>query len=159
MRQNMRGKKSDSVFVSSFISESVQQGCDTPELIAKRAKSMINQIDEQIKRLEEQKIVRSKLLDVINVFEKTDNKDKLEEAKILSFYKLSHPEVCKDICFSLKESKSLPALSWASFGDNAAEHNFCVKQLLEFKVLAKVGDALLRGEKFEEYLKFLTKDN
>jgi hypothetical protein len=155
----MRGKKSDSEFISEFITQCVTTGIDTPELIVNYAKNIICGIDEEIKRIEQKKIYRSKVLDVINTFEKTENKNKLEEAKLLSFYKLSHPEICKDICFSLKEAKSLPALSWASFGDNAAEHNFCVKQLLEFKVLAKIGDALLRGDKFEEYLKFLTKDN
>jgi hypothetical protein len=153
----MRGKKADSEFLSNFISQSVQQGCDTQESIAKRAKNMIKEIDEQIKRIEEQKIIRSKLLDVINTFDVSNKSNKLEEAKILSFFKIQNPHICKFICHRLKVSglvlKELNKTEWSEL-----DLIYCIKQLIEFKVITKVGDSLLRGEKFEEYLKFVLKD-
>jgi hypothetical protein len=31
---------------------------------------------------------------------------------------------------------------------------YCIKQLIEYKVISKSGDYLLRGERFDGYLKF-----
>lgn len=153
----MRGKKADSEFQSNFITESVQHGCDTPELISKRAKDMINEIDQKIKHVEEQKIIRSKLLDVISAFDIPIKSNKLEEAKILSYFKIQNPHICKFICNKLKTCgltlKELNKTEWSEL-----DLIFCIKQLIEFKVLTKVGDSLLRGENFEEYLKFVLKD-
>lgn len=150
----MRGKKTDPIFVSQFIQESVQAGLETPEEIIERAKKIVEEIDEEIKAIETKKIKRSKLMDVIASFERPV-KDKTEDAKILEFFKLRDPQRCKEICDSLKEHLSLPALSWASFDSDAASYNYCIKQLLEVKIIMRVSDKLMRGERFDEYMKFV----
>lgn len=153
----MRGKKTDPAFIAEFISEAVQHGMETTDEIVQDAKKKIAQIDQEIVAMEAKKILRSKLLDVIASFEKTTT-NKLEESKILSFFKIQYPQTCKNICELLKESKSLPALSWASFGTDAAEHNYCIKQMIEAKIIARTGDLLIRGERFDEYIKFVLRE-
>lgn len=154
---SMKGKKTDPIFVASFIAESVLSGAETPEQIVARAKRMVIEIDEQIKAVEESKKKRTKLLDVIASFEK-GKKDRAEDAKLLPFFELKYPEKCKDLCDTMKEVNFLPVLSWASFGDKAAEHNFCIKQLLEFEIIMKVGDQWSQGKRFDEYMNFVLQE-
>lgn len=154
----MRGKKTDSQFLSDFISASVESGIDNPEGIVSRAKSLITEIDEQIRNIEKQKLVRSKLLDVISAFEKPSKTSKHEEVKILSFFKIQNTHICKFVCDHLKLGvvtiEGLTNLEYV-----ASDVLFCVKQLIEHKVLSKSGNHLLRGEMFDEYLKFVLRDN
>lgn len=157
----MRGKKSDPEFVSKFIQESVQAGCETPEQIVNRAKTQIEQIDAEIRSIEAKKATRSKLLDVIIGFEKPV-KDKSEDAKLLPFFEFKYPEQCKNICWCLKhEADTLPVNSWAAspMGPDATEHNFSVKQMLEAKVIDRVSDVIIRGERFDEYWKFVLRED
>jgi len=153
----MRGKKADPEFLSEFISQCVSTGADTPDLIVKYAKNIIIGIDEEIKRVEQKKVYRSKVLDVISSFEKPVKDSKIEEAKILSYFKIQNPHICKFICHKLKTCglalKELNKTEWSEL-----DLIFCIKQLIEFKVIIKVGDSLLRGEKFDEYMKFVLKD-
>jgi hypothetical protein len=149
----MRGKKSDPEFISQFIQESVQEGLDTPDQIVQRAKQMIQHIDEEIRSIETKKVTRSKLLDVVNSFEKA-TKDKAEEAKLLPFYKLEYPDVCKTIC---KIVRIKPLSIDQKMDPNS---RFAIKQLLECQVLARdvVRDELVQGEHFDEYLKFILRE-
>lgn len=152
----MRGKKSDSAFIAEFITESVQKGMETPDQIVQRAKDEINQIDEEIKAIETKKLRRSKLLDVILNFEK-QAKDKSEEARLLPFFTLEYVEDCKYICMLLK-IQPLPAHPMM-FG-SGLEHQkvYAVKQLLERKIITRDGDRLVRGERFDEYMKFVLRE-
>lgn len=149
----MRGKKTDPVFISQFIQESVQDGVTTTDEIIKRAKSRIEQIDAEIKSIEGMKIIRSKLLDVISSFEKTVTKDKAEEAKLLPFFNLQYPEKCKEICDKLRHGAESLSLKI----ENATEV-FCFKQLLEHKILAKKDYSLIPGERFNEYMTFVLRE-
>lgn len=152
----MRGKKIDTQFVSDFITNCVQNGYDTPDTIVAQANKRITEIDDAIKKIELQKIERSKLLDVVNSFEKPHT-SKLSEAKILSFFNLQYPDICKYICKELQ------------FGPITIEHIsvnhvhtnviFCVKQLIEQKIISKSGNYLLRGNQFDAYLKFVLKES
>jgi hypothetical protein len=153
----MKGKKTDPIFVASFIAESVLSGAETPEQIVVRAKQMIIEIDDRIKAVEASKKIRTKLLDVIASFEAV-KKDRAEDAKLLPFFELKYPQRCKELCDLIKEMNSLPVLSWAAFGDKAAEHNFCIKQLIEFDIFVKIGDQLSQGERFDEYMKFILQE-
>lgn len=147
----MKGKKNDPVFVAQFIRESVQNGIDTPEKIVNLAKHKIASIDEEIKSIEAKKIIRSKLLDVVNAFEKT-TKNKSDDAKILTFFDLQYPEKCKEICESLiSDVGEIPIESLS----DVATIRFCKKQLLEQKILSRTVDKLVRGERFDEYIKFV----
>lgn len=153
----MRGKKSDPEFISQFIQESVREGCETPEQIVKRAKSRIEQIDEEIRAMEAKKIVRSKLLDVINSFEKPV-RDKTEEAKLLPFFKFEYPNTCKFLCGIVKDSPldvNKLSLQPLGSGDSDPQMRFSIKQLLECKVFARVDNQIVCGELFDEYMKLL----
>lgn len=147
----MKGKKTDPAFVSSFIQECVQSGFETPEQITKYAKHLINQIDEDIKAIERKKIKRSKLLDVVASFEQP-KKDKSEDAKYLSFFELKYPEACHHLCDLLGK---LPSISTNLSGEVPPDVRFSIKQMLESKIIERLGDQLVRGERFDEYVNFL----
>lgn len=155
----MRGKKVDSEFVSDFISECVQQGIDTPEGIVNVAQNNIIKIDEEIRRIEYQKIRRSKLLDVVAAFEKPNKTHKPEEIKALSFFKIQNQHICKFICDSLKNNVIDITEITSSSKYTLPDVLYCVKQLIEYKVISKSGTHLLRGEQFDEYLKFVLKES
>jgi hypothetical protein len=149
----MRGKKVDSEFLSGFISKCVGQNKVAQEDIVKAARQEIAAIDAQIIEVEKLKVTRSKLLDVVNTFEKPHASHK-EEAKILSFFRMQHPKICKYICDLLrKETIRVDHLHSLEF--SVADIVFCVKQLQEYKVIARMGDYLIRGDKFDEYAKFV----
>lgn len=144
----MKGKKSDRIFIADFIQESVQIGASTTDEIVNRAKKKIEIIDKEIIAIEEKKITRSKLLDVIANFEKKVIKN-ANDIKILSFYSLQYPDRCKEICIMLNkglEINNLPDISIT---------NFCNKQLIDNKILKKENGKLTCGEKFNEYIMFL----
>lgn len=143
----MRGKKAYPEFVSAFISQCVGRGAVTPEEIVREAKAELQSIDDQIKAVEILKTKRSKLLDVIATFDQPEIKT--EEAKLLSFFNLQYPNVCRTICQMLKD-KDHPLV----FMD-PSEVKVCSKQLLETKVIAKVGSQIIKGERFDEYMKFV----
>ncbi len=149
----MRGKKTDPVFISQFIQESVRDGVTTTDEIIKRAKTRIEQIDAEIKSIEGLKIMRSKLLDVISSFEKPVSKDKTEEAKLLPFFNLQYPEKCKEICDVLRNGAESISLKIEN-----ATTVFCFKQLLEHKILARKDYSLIPGERFNEYITFVLRE-
>jgi hypothetical protein len=157
----MRGKKTDTEFISSFISQSVEEGLFTTDDFIAKAKSMISSIDEEIKRVEKQKIIRSKLLDVISNFDQPDKSKRQEEAKILSFYQIEHPQICKIICKMLQTSALTfeQLMQNTELSNNSANVIFCLKQLAEHKVISKAGKHFLRSDKFESYLTFVFQEN
>ena len=147
----MRGKKSDPEFVAKFIQECVQNGFETTEEITKFAKHLINQIDEDIKEIENKKVKRSKLLDVISSFEET-KRDKSRDAKLLPFFELKYPEACHYLCGLLKE---LSSISTHSSGEVLPDVRFSIKQMLEAKIIEREDDQIMPGERFDEYMTFV----
>ena len=160
MEKRMRGKKTDPAFIAQFIAESVQKGMETTDQIVKHAKDLINQIDEEIKAIESKKIMRSKLLDVIETFEKRA-KDTAKEAELLPFFDLQYPDVCKEICDVLKGlGKEVPINDLdAPYLADSGTIRFCYKQLLERKILSRDKDKLKRGERFDEYMTFVLRED
>lgn len=150
----MRGRKTDPQFLSDFISKSVALGIDNTDDIAARAKKMITEIDDQIKLMEKQKLIRSKLMDVISAFEKTSKNNKQEDAKLLTFFKIHNTHICKFICDHLKNKVSVVE-DLIDLKYPAEDIIFSIKQLIESKVLSKSGNHLLRGDMFDEYMKFV----
>lgn len=151
----MKGKKVDSEFVTKYIQECVDMGILTPEEIVKEAQKDIENIDELIKRAEKMKLERSKLLDVVSTFG-TNKTTKLEEIRALSFFKLQYPEICQHICSVLKQYPATVENFSAKYP--LMDVVFCVKQLIEAKVIAKSGTHILRGDCFDEYLKFVLRE-
>lgn len=152
----MRGRKTDSDFISQFISDSVLSGHDTPEKIVELARKQIQAIDEEIKRVEQKKIERAKILDVIATLDRNTKATKSEEARLLTFFKIQHPNICKFICDNMKNG----VVAIESLGSKYPNQDlmFCIKQLLEHKIVSKSGSHLLRGESFEDYLKFVLRE-
>lgn len=152
----MRGKKFDPQFLTDFIGSCVGKGLITPEEMGSAARQEIEMIDNQIKKVEDLKSRRSKLLDVIDNF-RAPGKSNKEEARILTFFQIKNPHICKCICDLVK----LQPQTREHFDDSKySQHdiNFCIKQLLEHRVIAKVGNFFLRGEQFAEYSKFVLQE-
>lgn len=153
MELRMKGKKTDPIFISQFIQESVREGIETPEQIVQRAKKMIEQIDEEIKSIDAKKLTRSKLLDVISSFEKK-TVDRTQEAQLLPFFKLEYPKECKEICDAI-------VTYWMIEDNDDATpiHKFCFKQLVDQKVIDRVGkNRFHRGDRFDEYMTFVLQE-
>lgn len=154
----MRGKKTDNEFLSSFITQCVKKNINSSEQIAEAARQKVLEIDQKIKEVELLKVTRSKLLDVIATFDKPTKSDKNEEAKILSFFKIQNPLVCKFLCESIKNS----TIKLGAFKESKHPQEdilFCIKQLIEHKVIHKTGDHLLRGDMYQEYMKFVLQES
>lgn len=152
----MRGKKVDSDFLSDFISSCVKRGMETPLEIAAHARSLIQDIDEEIKRVEKRKITRSKLLDVVSTFDKPIKTSNVEEVRALSFFKIQNSVVCKRICDILKKGPA--TIDVLTNGSSVEDTMFCIKQLIEHKVIHKSSNFFLRGDMFDDYLKFVLRD-
>jgi hypothetical protein len=153
----MKGKKVDTEFLSLFIEKCVQQEYLTPEEIVIQAQQEIEQINIKIIESEHLRVRRSKLLDVISTFQRPIKISKIEEAKLIPFFQFQHPDICKFICDLLKFSPcTKEQLSHKQY--LPYDLNFCIKQLLEHKVITKIGDSFLRGDAFEEYLKFVLRE-
>lgn len=152
----MRGKKKDSEFLSNFITECVQKEKNSPDDIVIEAKRQVAIIDQQIKEVEKLKIVRSKLLDVIDTFDLPEKLNQSDEIRLLSFFKIHHPTISKYICDTLQiRNFDINSLYSTDKGFAMTDVAFCIKQLLELKVVSKVGQCILRGERFDEYSKFV----
>lgn len=149
----MRGKKADPEFLSNFINKCISVNKTSQEDIVQAAQHQINDIDAKIIEVEKLKIIRSKLLDVVSAFKQEAPSHK-EEAQILSFFNIQHPKICKYICdFLKKETLKVNSLNDSEF--SKSDIVFCIKQLQEHKVIAKTGDYLIRGNKFDDYMKFV----
>ena len=151
----MKGKKADPVFMAEFIGKCIGFGLDTPDKIVTHAKEIIANIDDEIKRIEQEKIYRSKLLSVIENFEKP-NRIKTEEEKLLDFFKLEDPKTCKFICDMVKVK---PLTKAQMHNDSESNIFFCIKQLITYKILSRLNeDSVTRGERFEEYMTFVLRE-
>lgn len=70
----MRGKKTNSEFISSFIEKSIADGYDSIDGILNKVNLDIKLIDQKIKEVEELKKIRCGLIDVKEFITKTKNK-------------------------------------------------------------------------------------
>lgn len=152
----MRGKKSDVEFVSSFIAECANQNLCSPWQIAEEAERKIRDIDQQIKEIELKKVLRSKLLDVTNLFK--NKKIKPDESKVLPLFEIKNHHICKHICNLIKDKPSEVHSIISGLKYDSKDVLFCIKQLMEYKVISKTGDYFLRGNKFDEYSSVVLKE-
>lgn len=152
----MRGKKIDNEFLGEFIQECVQSGIDSPEEMVRKAKQQILDIDNAIREIEIKKVRRSKLLDVIASFDKETKTNKNEEAKLLPFFKLSHPNICKKISdYLVKIPVNVKVLT---NNERELDVMFSIKQMIECKIISKVGEHIVRGEMYESYRTFVLQE-
>lgn len=147
----MRGKKIDNEFLSEFITICAEAEKCMPEEIMLEAQKEIELIDSKILEVEILKVRRSKLLDVITTFS-SKPKSNVEEVKVLHYFNIENQHICKFICDSLTTT-GLKIDSIKSTVYTPSDVLYCVKQLLEHKIIYRTGDCILRGNKFDEYYK------
>lgn len=152
----MRGKRIDSEFLSNFITECISIDKNSPEEIVAEAKLKISNIDNQIKEVEELRSIRSKLLSVIETFDKT-KPNKTEEIKILAFFKIHNQKLCHFICHQIK-NKNIIINDLCKNIYSKQDILFGIKQLLEQNIIVKSDNFLLKGSMFDSYMKFVLKD-
>jgi len=150
----MKGKKADPQFIAEFISKCVSLGYETATDIVSHAKNMIKEIDEQIKEIDVKRITRSKLLDVVDAFDK-QQKDKSEDEKVLPFYKLDNKTICKYVCDRVRK---YPAQFHRKELD--PDTKFAIKQLIECKILDRdINGDITKGLKYDDYIQFINEDS
>jgi hypothetical protein len=147
----MKGKKIDNEFVSQYISKCISNKILSSEKMIAHASDRIDEIDQKIKEVEIMKIERSKLLDIISSFKKSEKKSLSKEIETLSLYRISNHDICRSICECIlrNESVNLTML----FGTTYAAYDIivCIKQLLEHKVISKHDNLFVKGSSFDEY--------
>ena len=153
----MRGRKVDSEFLSEFITECINNNKNSTDDIIKEAKSRIVFIDDKIKEVQKLRLIRGKLLDVVLSFEKSDKSNKTNESKYLNFFKVENPHIGKFICDSIKDT-SIEIESLYGNDYSIKDIFFSIKQLLECKVIAKDENCLFRGELFQDYIKYILRE-
>jgi hypothetical protein len=153
----MRGKKVDTDFLSSFIMECVKLNKQSPDDFVSEARNRINEIDAKIKEVEQLKANRTKLLDVIEHFSTPVILDKTEDTKDLFWYSIPNQVVCKFITDAVKSGPiKISSLHNQTYTEQ--EVNFCIKNLLVYKVLARLEHLLIRGSKYQEYVNAVFKE-
>lgn len=145
----MKGKKADSNFVSSFIEDCIGRSIYLTDDILGSAKDKILEIDYKIKEVEELKKLRSKLLDVVEALsEKNKN---VINPNILNLFKVKDKNLSKTICELVKlQPASEEAIK--NIGSTTEDINFCIKQLIDLRVLNKNGKFISKGDMFSVYL-------
>jgi seryl-tRNA synthetase len=156
----MKGKKSDPEYVSNFITQCIQSNKNNPDEIVKEALSRIEAIDEKIKEVDKLKAERCKLQDIIHSFQKIKKPNKVEDNKILSFFKIENIALSHSICNSLKE-KSLEINPFLKSIDQTKLQDvlYCIQQLQEHKVISRSGNVLIRGTRYHDYIKFVLQED
>ena len=142
----MKGKKSNPQFISEFISKCIINGINTPSNILNAAQLEIENINIKIKEVENLKITRSNLLDVVERFNESSIKN--NESEVLPMFTISNI-ISKKICNLLKSSDiQFPIL----INENNFDVNFCIKQLLEQKIINRIDDKLCKGDRYNLYM-------
>jgi len=154
----MKGKKLNTEFVANFIAECASQGLETPNQIVDLAKQQINQIDEEIKSITVKKQLRSQLLDVITIMDQNIKSQNLksQDAKILSLASLNCPDICQEICLLINQHNTLNIDNAIYLLSDKLTVNYCIKQLLEHKILDKQLMTLKKGIRYKEYMNYIS---
>jgi hypothetical protein len=154
----MRGKKIDAEFVSNFIINCALSGKSSSTEIIASAKAHIEDIDRKIKAVEELKITRSKLLDVILSFDKVEKaKPSNLDKQVISFYDIKDLHIGKYICDLIKNKDKIKVSNIQGFKDT--DVNWCIKQLILHKIICKKQDFLSKDDEFDNFMYFVMKES
>lgn len=134
----MRGKSIDVDFISGFVQECVANGKQTPKEIASEARIKIDRIDDQIRQVENLKGERSRLIDVVNSFDSSEENDSAESGTFATSACLSDA-LTNQIYSFVKESKLISINDLLEkFGHGNKNKIFLgVKQLTEAGLVAR----------------------
>jgi hypothetical protein len=148
----MKGKKVDNSFVSEYISESCANGKCTPDEIVKSALAKVCEIDEKIIEVENLKKLRSKLKDVIIVFNRNQQAGPQLDSVLINFYRMKDKKLAQLICDKIFSYSNVSEIRKAF---PSTEEIFCVKQLLEFNILQRFEETIKAGENFPAFKSFI----
>lgn len=148
----MKGKKVDNSFVSEFISESCSAGKFTPDEIVASASQKIAEIDEKIIEVENLKKLRSKLKDVLIIFDRNQHVGSQLDDVLINFYRVKDKNLAQIICSKIFGYNNVSEIRKA-FPSN--EETYCIKQLLEFNILQRFEETIKAGENFPAFKSFL----
>jgi hypothetical protein len=153
----MKGKKFDTQFLSSFMEKCIKKNISTPAGMVSAAKNKISKIDKKIMEAERLKVIRGKLLDVIEEFG-VPVESKVD-TKILEFARIQNPNICKWICDIIKDRpccvSDLIVMQTRYLPEDLS---FVIKQLRQHKVITSENNMFVRGEQFDQYMKFVSGD-
>ena len=147
----MRGKKIDVDFVSTFITDCVIKDISLSEDICKEAKLQIADIDAEIRRVEDLKIRRSKLNDVVITFDKLKISNS-KEKEHLSFFEVKDKNLANLICKFIPSECTL-LLSHIRY--NRGSCLLVIEELLRLNILSRNNNILNKGLLFDDYKNFL----
>ena len=154
----MRGKTVDVEFISDFIQECCFIKKTNPQDIINEARKRISQIDYDIKQVEELKLTRSKLNDVIASFSASENKNKKEVVFVNN--NGLNSEFSREICSkvdNLGEVSVNDLLSIIGI-ENKGAIFIAIKKLSEMGIITRNSiKNIVPGPKWEDFL--LTNDN
>jgi hypothetical protein len=148
----MKGKKFDREFLSEYMDECIAEGYRTSNDMVILAKEEITDIDREIRNIEEKKKRRSKLLSVIEEFDKKG--DKKYGANILPYFAFGDPVLNLSICQAI-QVVSLNEFDLITAGGPRDITTIALKKLLKHKVLIKMGDYISQGAEYQKYYSFL----
>lgn len=135
----MRGKSVDIEYISVFVEECVKNEKVTPKDIASEAKIRINNIDHEIRRIENLKSERSKLVDVVNSFDAPEEESDDNEDAVFANDECLEDVLTQQICqyIGAEGSVSIKQIL-AQFGEPLKEQIFfAVKKLAEAGFIAR----------------------
>jgi acetylglutamate synthase len=156
MRNQTKGKKSDVDFLNQFISDCVKNNIFSIDEIVDFAKNQISEIDSKIIEVEKLKKIRCKLLGVVSSLDKS-NKSFQDFSKTLSLFKINNHHICQKILSKVKnESICISSLQFESI--NTEDVIFCIKQLIDEKVIYSHNQTLSPGEFFQDFERILLQE-
>ena len=154
----MKGKKFNSEFFSNFISNCINNNKVTPAEMLVEAKLRVSEIDARILEIEKLRLTRGDLLDVIATFEKSSEKKENDSKQILDMFSIKDQKVCKFICEMVKKEPT-EISHFYNKGYDEDDILFCLKQLLEHKIISKQNTLILRSVNFSKYIDLVFRDS
>lgn len=153
----MKGKKVDIDFMNQYIVDCISDGLVTMESILSITKNKISEIDKQIIELEKLKKMRSKLIDIVNSFDKSE-KDNSKAKTILKFFSVENKDIAKLIINSLDSNLCVKYQTILHKCHNypLSDLSKCLKQLKDLDIIIYNNDDIFAGSFFEGYKRFIS---
>ena len=146
----MKGKKLNLDFVGTFITDCAKNNKNTKQEILHEAKLQIAYLDEQIKKIEASKKLRSSLYDVLIAFD--ENKISIEDQELLPFFEVKNKIFARYICQKIQ-------MGFAHLDDMKPIpiDTSTLTSMYNLHIITLHYNYVYRGESFDQFLSFLDK--
>ena len=143
----MKGKKIDKEFVSKYLENSINYGFSSINEILEITKARLETIDFHLSNIENIKKQRSKLVDVLSMFDKASKKNNNTKAD-LDFFNIRNLNHCLKIC------SNIDSINNVDLSDIRIV--FTIKELISLNILAyDENNILVKDVNFEKFMIFL----